>query len=157
MKRKRLLLVLTALNILLLIASIFCLVRTEQNNKYFNSTNTDFDYYECGNGKAVLTLHEDKEVTLIFGNNSVKVVDAYQTTGREEVVSVVKFIREYTRKQGLEIQRSNTQIMGEYRLHNLLYSVGYKREQTGDADVDYVSDSRWYVNVVSSVFGWVGV
>ena len=47
--------------------------------------------------------------------------------------------------------------MGEYRLHNLLYSVGYKREQTGDADVDYVSNSRWYVNVVSSVFGWVGV
>lgn len=157
MKKRWLLFVLTAVNILLLIASIFCLVRTEQNNKYFNSTNTDFDYYECGNGKAVLTLHEDKEVTLIFGNNSVKVVDAYQTTGREEVVSVVKFIREYTRKQGLEIQRSNTQIMGEYRLHNLLYSVGYKREQTGDADVDYVSDSRWYVNVVSSVFGWVGV
>lgn len=88
--------VLTAVNFLLLIASIFCLVRTEQNNKYFNSTNTDFDYCECGNGKAVLTLHKDKEVTLIFGNKSVKVVDAYQTTGREEVVSVVKFIREYT-------------------------------------------------------------
>ncbi|MGN0508830.1 MAG: hypothetical protein ACI4GX_06310 [Ruminococcus sp.] len=157
MKRKRLLLVLTAVNVLLLLVSVFCLVRTEQNNKYFNSTNTDFDYYECGNGKAVLTLHEDKEITLIFGDKSVKVVDAYQTTGKEEVVSVVMFIREYTRKHGLELKRSNTQIMGEYRLHNLLYLVGYKREQTGDADVDYVSDSRWYVNAVSSVFGWVGV
>ncbi|MGN1372686.1 MAG: hypothetical protein ACI4VK_01410, partial [Candidatus Coproplasma sp.] len=144
MKRKRLLLVLTAVNVLLLLVSVFCLVRTEQNNKYFNSTNTDFDYYECGNGKAVLTLHEDKEITLIFGDKSVKVVDAYQTTGKEEVVSVVMFIREYTRKHGLELKRSNTQIMGEYRLHNLLYLVGYKREQTGDADVDYVSDSRWY-------------
>lgn len=157
MKKKWLLIVLTAVNILLLSASIFCLVRTGQNNRFFNSMNTDFDYYECGNGKAVLTLHEDKEVTLIFGNKSVKVVDTYQTTGREEMVSVVRFIREYTRKNGLELQRSNTQIMGEYRLHNILYSLGYKQNQTGDADIDYVSDSRWYVNAVSSVFGWVGI
>lgn len=149
--------VLTIINILMFMISIYCLVRTDQNNKIINSTNTDFDYYECGNGKVILTLEEQKRITFIFGNNSVKVVQSYQATSKEESISIVLFIREYTRKNGIEVQRSNTQILGEYRLHNFLYSFGYKRAQTCDADIDFVSDRRWYVNIVSSVFGWVGL
>ena len=156
MKKKRSLIVLTAVNVLILLMSIYCLIRTTQNNKFINSYITDFDYEEYENGKVILTLEEDKRITLHFGNDSVKVVQAYQAASRKESVSVMLFIRYYTQSKGMKLSRSNTQILGEYRLHNLLYNVGYKRAQTADADIDLVKDRRWYVNIVSSVYGWIG-
>ena len=136
--------------------SIYCLIRTTQNCKFINSNTSEFVYEEYENGKVILTLEEEKRITLQFGNSSVKVVQSYQATSREESISVMLFIRYYTRQKGLKVHRSNTQILGEYRLHNLLYTVGYKREHTGDADIDLVKDKRWYVNVLSSVWGWIG-
>lgn len=156
MKKRRSLIVLTMVNILILIMSIYCLIRTTQNCKFINSNASEFVYEEYENGKVILTLEEEKRITLQFGNSSVKVVQSYQATSREESISVMLFIRYYTRQKGLKVHRSNTQILGEYRLHNLLYTVGYKRAHTGDADIDLVKDKRWYVNVLSSVWGWIG-
>lgn len=157
MKKRRSLIVLTAVNVLILVLSIYCLIRTTQNSKFINSFNSEFDYEEYENGKVILTLEEEKRITLQFGNSSVKVVQSYQATSREESVSVMLFIRYYTHQNGMKVYRSNTQILGEYRLHNLLYTVGYKRAHTGDADIDLVKDRRWYVNIISSVFGWIGI
>ena len=156
MKKRRSLIVLTIVNILILIMSIYCLIRTTQNCKFINSNASEFVYEEYENGKVILTLEEEKRITLQFGNSSVKVVQSYQATSREESISVMLFIRYYTRQKGFKVHRSNTQILGEYRLHNLLYTVGYKRAHTGDADIDLVKDKRWYVNVLSSVWGWIG-
>lgn len=156
MKKRRSLIVLTMVNILILIMSIYCLIRTTQNCKFINSNASEFVYEEYENGKVILTLEEEKRITLQFGNSSVKVVQSYQATSREESIFVMLFIRYYTRQKGLKVHRSNTQILGEYRLHNLLYTVGYKRAHTGDADIDLVKDKRWYVNVLSSVWGWIG-
>lgn len=156
MKKRRSLIVLTVVNILILIMSIYCLIRTTQNCKFINSNASEFVYEEYENGKVILTLEEEKRITLQFGNSSVKVVQSYQATSREESISVMLFIRYYTRQKGLKVHRSNTQILGEYRLHNLLYTVGYKRAHTGDADIDLVKDKRWYVNILSSVWGWIG-
>ena len=156
MKKRRSLIVLTVVNILILIMSIYCLIRTTQNCKFINSNASEFVYEAYENGKVILTLEEEKRITLQFGNSSVKVVQSYQATSREESISVMLFIRYYTRQKGLKVHRSNTQILGEYRLHNLLYTVGYKRAHTGDADIDLVKDKRWYVNVLSSVWGWIG-
>lgn len=157
MKKRRSLIVLTVVNILILIMSIYCLIRTTQNNKFINSNISEFVYEEYENGKVVLTLEEKKRITLHFGNDSVKVVQSYQATSIKESVSVMLFIRYYTHQNGLKVHRSNTQIFGEYRLHNLLYTVGYKRAHTGDADIDLVKDRRWYVNILSSIFGWMGI
>ena len=156
MKKRRSLIVLTIVNILILIMSIYCLIRTTQNCKFINSNASEFVYEEYENGKVILTLEEEKRITLQFGNSSVKVVQSYQATSREESISVMLFIRYYTQSKGMKLSRSNTQILGEYRLHNLLYTVGYKRAHTGDADIDLVKDKRWYVNVLSSVWGWIG-
>lgn len=157
MINKRTLIVFTVVNLMLLILSCYCLIMTTQNNKIFNSTNTDFDYKEYGNGKVVLSLEEEKKITFIFGKNSVKVVDSYQATSKRDSISVMMFIRYYAEKKDYVVLRSNTQIIGEYRLHNILYTFGYKREQTSDADIDFVGDRRWYVNMVSSVCGWIGI
>lgn len=157
MKRERLILVLTVANVLLLIASVCCLIWTAKNNQIFNSIDKDFSYEEYENGKVVLTFKNNKTITFIFGNKSVKVVNSYQATSKEESISVALFIRYYTRLNGIETARSNTDFTGEYRLHNCLYRLGYKRKQTESADIDYVKDRRWYVNVASTFIGWIGI
>ena len=157
MKRESLLLVLTVANILFLIMSVCCLIWTAKNNQIFNSIEKDFSYEEYENGKVILSLKGGKKMTLIFGNASVKVVDSYQATSKEESISVALFIRYYTRLNGIETARSNTDFTGEYRLHNCLYKLGYKSVQTKNADIDYVKDRRWYVNVASSFICWIGI
>lgn len=157
MKRERLILVLTVANVLLLIASVCCLIWTAKNNQIFNSIDKDFSYEEYENGKVVLTFKNNKTITFTFGNKSVKVVNSYQATSKEESISVALFIRYYTRLNGIETARSNTDFTGEYRLHNCLYKLGYKRKQTQNADIEYVKDRRWYVNVASTFIGWIGI
>ena len=83
MKRDTLLFVLTVANILLLIASVCCLIWTAKNNQIFNSIDKDFSYEEYENGKVILSLKGGKKITLIFGSASVKVVDSYQATSKE--------------------------------------------------------------------------
>ena len=157
MKRERLLIVLTVANILFLIMSVCCLIWTAKNNQIFKSIEKDFSYEEYENGKVILALKGGKKITLIFGNASVRVVDSYQATSKEESISVALFIRYYTRLNGIETARSNTDFTGEYRLHNCLYKLGYKRKQTENADIEYVKDRRWYVNVASTFIGWIGI
>ena len=157
MKRESLLLVLTVANILFLIMSVCCLIWTAKNNQIFNSIEKDFSYEEYENVKVILALKGVKKITLIFGSASVKVVDSYQATSKEESISVALFIRYYTRLNGIETARSNTDFTGEYRLHNCLYKLGYKRKQTQNADIEYVKDRRWYVNVASTFIGWIGI
>ena len=157
MKRDTLLFVLTVANILLLIASVCCLIWTAKNNQIFNSIDKDFSYEEYENGTVILSLKGGKKITLIFGNTSVKVVDSYQATSKDESISVALFIRYYTRLNGIKTARSNTDFTGEYRLHNCLYKLGYRTKQTENADIEYVKDRRWYVNVASSFIGWIGI
>ena len=157
MKRESLILVLTVANILFLIMSVCCLIWTAKNNQIFNSIDKDFSYEEYENGKVILSLKGGKKITLIFGSASVKVVDSYQATSKEESISVALFIRYYTQLKGIKTARSNTDFTGEYRLHNCLYKLGYKRKQTQNADIEYVKDRRWYVNVASTFIGWIGI
>ena len=156
-KRKvRLLIVLTAINILLFIGSIFSLIRTSKNNKIINSFCGDFNCREEGKGEILLTLRSGKEMNLRFEKSSVKVVGAYDASEREECLYIVKFIYVYAKENGCEIPRAKTEMYGEYRLHNILYGLGYKREQTADSDLDYEKDKRWYVNAASKILGFTG-
>lgn len=148
--------VLTAINILLFIGSIFSLIGTSKNNKIINSFCRDFNYREEGKGEILLTLRSGKEMNLRFEKSSVKVVGAYGASGREESLYIVKFIYVYAEENDYEIPRAKTEMYGEYRLHNILYGLGYKRGQTADSDLDYEKDKRWYVNAVSKILGFTG-
>ena len=127
------------------------------NTKLLHSINEDFTYRENADGKVVLTLETGTEVTIEFGNAAAKVVNAYQIDGTKERLSTVLFIRAYAESHGIEMPRSISDLYGEYQLHVDLYKLGYKRSCTGDADLDYQGDQRWYVNAVSKVLGWIEV
>ena len=82
MKRERLILVLTVANVLLLIASVCCLIWTAKNNKIFNSIEKDFSYEEYENGKVILTFKNNKTIVNNVEKNAPITIQRYDNTDR---------------------------------------------------------------------------
>ena len=107
--------------------------------------------YEETDGEVKLTLTNGGVVRMQFGDSAVKVYDAHRH--KSAVYEIAAFICAYGKGKGYTVSRKRKEIVGELKLHNLLYMIGYKRGRTKDADVDYTADSRWYVNLASAVLG----
>ena len=146
--------VLAVFNVVLLCVSIFCMIRTHRNTQKINQAERAFQYSETSD-KVVLTLANGREAEIVFGKTAVRIIESYRYT--ESISEILLFVREYGSKHGYTLQRNNTELLGEFRLHTLLYRVGYKRAQTGDLDWDYEADPRWYVNAASRMLGACGI
>ena len=149
--------VLTIINVIVLILNIVGFIGTKKNLQLFNQTDDAFEYEESEEGRVELSLDEGVRVMIIFKETNVEVVGAYRFNDRADVVRIIRFIRYYCEKNDVKVKRKNSDLWGEYRLHTALYKVGYKRSQTGDANLDFESDKRWYVNALGSVIGWLGI
>lgn len=105
--------------------------------------------YEEQDGEVWLKVSESSKVCLRFGEDAVTVYEAYRHPF--SVNKIVGFIMQYQAEKGLNIRRTRRELMGEIRLHNLLYTIGYERTRTMNADLEYTSDGRWYVNMASAM------
>ena len=105
MKKRRSLIVLTAVNVLILVMSIYCLIRTTQNSKFINSFNSEFDYEEYENGKViysvnVLLYNLDTEMYGKAGSFYICYADrpeisaAHYTVPSEYVETIVDYMKE---------------------------------------------------------------
>ena len=114
--------------------------------------NTPCDFaYEEADGEVRLTLTNGRVVRMRFWENAVTVYESHRH--KSAVYEITAFIYAYGEKNGYTVSRKRKEIVGELKLHNLLYMVGYKRGRTKDADVEYTADTRWYVNLASVVLG----
>ncbi len=134
---------------------IGCRQSDRGNQQYDNISRLTYRVRETNN--VELTLRDGKAVVIQFGSKSAKVINAYLYEDEQSIFEIIQFIRGYASEQGLKIERGNSELYGEYRLHTILYSMEYKLSQTKDADLDYVADRRWYVNVCSKIIGWCGI
>lgn len=147
--------VLTVINIIIFIMSVMSLIGTAKNNKKINEVAENFVYGE-ENGNVSLTLTSGKKIRIRFNEKSATVYQGYTANGKRESIEIVSFVRWYAEQKGYEVSQAYTEMYGEYRLHNALYRLGYKRKQTGDSDLDYEKDKRWYVSAVSKIIGRSG-
>lgn len=70
---------------------------------------------------------------------------------------IAVFIQSYAIQNNIEITRSTTDLIGEYRLHAIFANAGYRYDQTNNADLEYIADRRWYVNLLSRIIGTLGI
>ena len=140
--------------ILCLIALTFFLL-TERNVRILNDADPSYYYKE----RSAVSVHlpSEKTVDLIFRDNHTKVKSSYEFESIAECYSIVLAVKAYAMRNEIEITRSTTEMVGELRLHNFLYEIGYKPNETGDSDLEYIRDRRWYVNVASRLIGWAGL
>ncbi|MCD8373284.1 MAG: hypothetical protein LUD27_08305 [Clostridia bacterium] len=137
----------------LAVISTVCFLRITEYRKILNDVESSLLYEDKGDNSISVQLKSGENLTLIFNDTAVKVVESYKVKDKSEMYRVIRFIRRYAAEHGIEITRKNTDLYGEWKLHNLLYSVNYKRESTADADLDYIRDKRWYVNTMSKLLG----
>ncbi len=154
MNKYRLIKAIAITNSILLIITLFCLIRSWQTINTID--NAQVQVYEENSDKVLVTLSGEKAVSLCFGEKQVSV---YPTQGisKKDATVVVQFIKAYAEQNNIEITRSTVVLIGEYRLHTLLSNIRYKPEHTDTADIDYIRDSRWYVNAASTVIGIMGI
>ena len=110
--------------------------------------------YQSQDGDVWLTLSTGKKVKMHFRENSVKIYESHRYD--DTVYEIIAFIQAYGEEKGYKISRGKAELVGEFKLHNRLYSIGYKRAQTQHSDIEYTADSRWYVNWASNFLGWCG-
>lgn len=120
------------------------------------SVKSSFNYVE-GTDEVYLYTTDNQTVTLQFYEDEVVIKDSYLFDNPNSISEILSFVKYYTAKQGYEITRSDAELIGEYRLHTILFTAGYKQERTGTLNWNYVSDPHWYVNVTSNVLGWLGI
>lgn len=154
--RFRIIILITVLNALLLFGAIVCIIRISEHNRSINSVKPTFEYTETGDAVHLSTA-DSGTVILKFSTGGVSIEDSHLYDNPESIAEILMFARYYAEKLGYEFARSNIELIGEYRLHTILYQIGYKPEQTGTLNWDYADDPRWYVNTVSSVLGALGI
>ena len=144
---------LIAINIILFLLSLFFLIKTatdkEEINRYYGKK---FSNTETACGEVKLEMADGESVRLRYYKEAVKAEQSYRVKDRAGQIYLTTFIYSYAQEKEIHIERKFTDMLGELRLHNALYAVGYKREQTADADLDFTADKRWYVNFISTIF-----
>ncbi len=141
-------------SILFLMSLLFFLL-TNRNVRILNDTNPSYYYKE--RSSVSVHLPSDEIAVLYFRNNHTKIKNSYQCDTIADCYATVMAIQSYARQNDIEITRPLTEMVGELRLHNFLHEIGYKTDETGDADLEYIQDRRWYVNVASKMVGWMGL
>ena len=137
-------------NAILLVVSVMFFIGAGKRKKEVDDFYSEEYRFESFGNEVNLIMPNETSVILQFNKDSVKVKDSYlqDDSGR---VYIVSFIYRYGRNRGDTISRPFSEMLGEFSLHNVLYRIGYKREQTADADLNYVQDDRWYVNFFSRI------
>lgn len=91
-----------------------------------------------------------------YGSNPlVSIKDSYQITSKEDIEAVLEYIRsldEYKKLKEVGYTRTPKSEFYEWRGHNILYKLGYKRERTGSVDIDQ-NEPMWrrFIYVILSM------
>ena len=155
-KGGKLAVVILVLNMLIFLGSVLCFLGTYLNYTKLNNLDRNYDY-RVQDERMKLELSNGNVVEMRFAAKSVRVYDAYKYSDRDSVMEILYFVREYAKENDRQIERTNAELVGEFRLHAALYTVGYQRVQTKDLDWDFVEDTRWYVNAFSELIGRYGL
>lgn len=156
-KQRKVLIAFTVVNLTILILLTVCMLRIRQMHREINAATDEFHYTETENGEVTLNLGDHGIASMKFSKDGVSITDSYLFDNPDCLPKVLCFVRYYAAREGYEIGRSNIELIGEYRLHTILYEIGYKPKQTKTLNWDFDEDPRWYVNTASSLIGWCGV
>ena len=90
-----------------------------------------------------LDANKDIQSSIVFDDDSVKVVDAYKLTRKERYETAI-YIDSFWRNEGYHF-RSIESIEAEIYAHRSAYLLGIDKSRSKDADIDRIEDKRLYV------------
>lgn len=99
---------------------------------------------------------KNKKVYFFFSDSSVKIVNCYKLTKKEQV-KTASFIVEYLDSNNIYYARTINNFVAELSLHSRLYKLGIAKTSTKDADLEFIEDSRWYVRGATLLLQILGI
>lgn len=108
--------------------------------------------YEIGKSETY-QVSNGKNVEVIYFSESLKIKDCYKLSREERW----KLLTQIYSDAGKSFDRTIMNVEGELAAHCYLYHFGIEKASTVDADLEYKSDDRWYVRLVSAILQILGV
>lgn len=90
-----------------------------------------------------LAITDGISTSIVFSDDSAKVVDAYKLTKKERYETAI-YIDSFWRNEGYHF-RSIESIEAEIYAHRIAYLLGIDKNRSKDADIDLIEDKRLYV------------
>lgn len=82
--------------------------------------------------------------------NNIHIKDSYKVTKRSEMKEILYAIQ-HSNPECNVFKRNYNSLVSEWRTHNRLYRLGYKRQRTSDVDLNY--PLKWYVELAYRILG----
>lgn len=91
----------------------------------------------------------DEHVCTVTSNN-IHIKDSYDIKKRSEMKEILYAIQ-YKKPDCNVFKRSYNSMISEWKTHNRLYRLGYKKDRTGSVDLN--NPLKWYVELAYKILG----
>lgn len=105
---------------------------------------------------VVLILSTGRKAKVRFSESGAKVIRC-DRFDRKERMEISSYINEEWMRRDIPHRRSAQSLLAELSFHTYSYRMGIEREKSIDADLEYESDPRWYVNIAVAFFETMGL
>lgn len=85
-----------------------------------------------------------------ISSNNIHIQDSYKITSKSEMSEVLYAIQ-HKHPECNSFKRDYKSLIAEWRAHNRLYKLGYKKQRTGSVDLNY--PLKWYVELAYRILG----
>lgn len=82
--------------------------------------------------------------------NNIHIKDSYKVTNTSEMKEILYAIQ-HNNPECKVFKRSYNSMVSEWKAHNRLYKLGYKKHRTADVDINY--PLKWYVELIYKILG----
>lgn len=82
--------------------------------------------------------------------NNIHIENSYKVTSKSEMKEILYAIQ-HKHPECNTFKRKYNSLIAEWRTHNRLYRLGYKKNRTGSVDINY--PLKWYVKLVYKILG----
>lgn len=85
---------------------------------------------------------------------NVHIRNSYKIRSKNRMFEILYAIKHHLKENNIECKtflRSDKSLVREWRTHNRLYRLGYKRDRTSEVDLNY--PLKWYVELAYNILG----
>ena len=96
--------------------------------------------------KKLIIRHNDFILKVHASENNTTIFDSYRVKNLQDMNILIYCIKVKTSEKYAINKRSVSSMVNEWRVHNLLYSLGVLRNRTKDVDLNI--DQSWYMKIL---------
>ena len=99
--------------------------------------------------KKLIIRHKDFILKVHASENNTTIFDSYLVKSPWDMESIIYYIKAETSDEYAVNKRNIPGMIYEWRVHNLLYSLGIKRDRTKDVDLNI--NQPWYIKAAYTI------